>query len=153
MPRNAFEVLQKASTKPAKTVNENVVEPEFTNMLRFFVAQLRWEYALLVSVDSSTGFAEFDREVAEGGGDASDLVAMTEDMDNWFASTAKGDRWVPFHTILCDQERFIMEHMYSKSASTYTPREVVVLATAFSGSRWCPVFEEEPTHTYPQSLS
>ena len=60
-------------------------------------------------------------------------------MAKFFDGPASGDRWVPWHTVTCEMELFLMTKL--RPAPDLNEKEKFVLATAFSGSRWCPLFQ------------
>jgi hypothetical protein len=60
-------------------------------------------------------------------------------MAKFLDGPASGDRWVPWHTVTCEMELFLMTKL--RTAPDLNEKEKFVLATAFSGSRWCPLFQ------------
>ena len=54
-------------------------------------------------------------------------------MDRFLAGPALGDRWVPFHTVTCEQELFLMTEL--RTAPDLDDRQKFVLATCYSASR------------------
>ncbi|KAH8091952.1 hypothetical protein JL720_5527 [Aureococcus anophagefferens] len=121
------------SRKPARRRRPKAPPPRREARRRFFLCQLRWQYGTIVAPGG--GFAAFDE--ALGAADASqgpeDVASCGDLMNAFLRGPALGDRWVPWHTVTCEQERFLMTEL--RSAPDLDDREKFVLATAFSASR------------------
>jgi len=119
----------------------------------------------------ATAVTDFDDELRRIAPDSYlDVIqtACDEPMGRFFEGPAKGEKWVPWHTVLGDHERYIYEHIYSlpgtlRSLSPpmlrchavralifsplvnalpgYTDREKFVLMFMFRGSSYIPLFE------------
>jgi hypothetical protein len=138
------------ATKPNGKMRKPLLA-ELNHMVHFFMAQLRWEYGKVISETGS--FEEFDSKLASidptfGG---KDVANMTELMELFFSKGAKGDRWVPFHAVLGEHERYIMTRI--RSLSYLTEGERYALACAFSGSRWPPLFDAVVMPHFPPGLA
>jgi hypothetical protein len=69
-----------------------------------------------------------------------DVASCGRLMDAFLRGPALGDRWVPWHTVTCEQELFLMTEL--RNAPDLDEREKVVLGTCFSASRWCPLWRD-----------
>lgn len=109
---------------------------EVAHMIQFFLCQMRWQYGKIVG-DS---YDEFDAEALsidpENG--AADLASCSALMDAFFRGPARGDRWVPWHTVTCDQERYLMEKV---RVLDLPEDEKVAWCFAFSASRCCDMWD------------
>eukprot|EP01047_Picozoa_sp_COSAG01_P019717 COSAG01_NODE_1105_length_11671_cov_3.526789_1_plen_467_part_00 len=70
---------------------------------------------------------------------ADDVVAQGYLMSQFFAKAARGDKWVPWHTVLGAHERYLQKRVYSHRNLSESDR--FVLMFAFSGSREMPLFD------------
>ena len=140
-PSPAKKRAKPAAASPPKSPKDDRVAPaEVAHMVQFFLCQLRWQYGTIVAPGG--GFAAFDAALAAA--DASqgpeDVASCGDLMNAFLRGPALGDRWVPWHTVTCEQERFLMTEL--RSAPDLDDREKFVLATAFSASRWCPLWRD-----------
>ena len=114
---------------------------EVRHMLHFYLCQLRWQYGRIVAPDDWASFdAELARLDSKGGVGAADVASCGALMDAFLRGPALGDRWVPWHTTTCEQELFLMTEL--RNAPDLDDKEKFVLGTAFSASRWCPLWRE-----------
>ena len=90
-------------------------EREVSLFVHFLLGQLRWEYARLVARSEAEGLAAFDAmlEAVEGGGGAEDVRATAPLFARWFETSARGDRWVPYHCALGEAELYILTRIYA----------------------------------------
>jgi hypothetical protein len=107
-------------------------------MIHFFLCQMRAQCDRLLG---NTYADAFDMEMArldpERGSD--DVVAQDYLMAEFFAKAARGDKWVPWHTVLGTHESYLHERVYSHRNLSEADR--FVLMFAFSGSRELPLFD------------
>ena len=68
-------------------------------------------------------------------------------MDTFFTSHAKGDKWVPFSTALCEHELTISRDIYG-GLLHLTDREKYLLTHLFRGSSWVSVVPHRPRHCH-----
>lgn len=142
-PRPPILARGEPPTKKAKKSNDRPPRPliderELAHLVQFLLCQLRWQYGRIVDADGD--FAAFDEEMrrVDPTQSADDVASCASLMAKFFDGPAAGDRWVPWHTVTCEMELFLMTQL--RAASDLDDREKFVLATAFSGSRWCPFF-------------
>jgi hypothetical protein len=111
---------------------------ELSHMIHFFLCQMRAQCDRLLG---NTYADAFDMEMArldpERGSD--DVVAQDYLMAEFFAKAARGDKWVPWHTVLGTHESYLHERVYSHRNLSEADR--FVLMFAFSGSRELPLFD------------
>lgn len=72
--------------------------------------------------------------------DGRDVASLEALMDQFFSGRAKGDRWVPWHTALCEQELFVLTEIYA--VPRLSQDEKYILSCAYSGCRWSPMFRD-----------
>lgn len=115
-------------------------EAELGHMIQFFLCQLRWQYGMVVSEKGD--FDAFDAEMSlldhEMG--SRDVASCTSLMADFFRGPARGDRWVPWHTVTCDQELFLMQRV--RRLSQLSEEERCMACFAFSACRCLPLWEE-----------
>eukprot|EP01043_Picozoa_sp_COSAG02_P045651 COSAG02_NODE_4199_length_5633_cov_4.504518_7_plen_479_part_00 len=111
---------------------------ELDHMIHFFLCQMRAQCDRRLG---STYATNFDKEMArldpERG--SRDVVAQDHLMAEFFAKAARGDKWVPWHTVLGTHESYLHERVYSHHNISEADR--FVLMFAFSGSREIPLFD------------
>ena len=123
-----------------------VDEAEFDHLMIFLLAQLRAECGRIIDRGLDEPYAAFDAEIARadaefGGRDVAALEAGRL-FAEFFEGPARGEKWVPPHTALGEQELFIMRRLAGPSAAPgLSAREKLMLATGFSASRSCALFE------------
>ena len=90
---------------------------EFEHLRIFLLAQLRaQEYKFSTSrEDAKVSTERFDRALREAS--PQDYKKVTSEkigkaMNKFFQTSARGDRWVPWHTVLCDHEKYLQENIY-----------------------------------------
>ena len=90
---------------------------EFEHLRIFLLAQLRaQEYKFSSSrEDAKVSKERFDRALREAS--PQDYKKVTSEkigkaMNKFFQTSARGDRWVPWHTVLCDHEKYLQEKIY-----------------------------------------
>jgi hypothetical protein len=116
---------------------EYVSIAELKKMLLFILCQLRAECDRFL-----TGLDAFDAELARISVDHPGLEDCTHHsvaMARFLCTKAKGDKWVPFHAVLCDHERYIFEKIYT--FENLTERQRLCLAFAFRASCWIDLFD------------
>jgi hypothetical protein len=116
---------------------EYVSSIELKKMLLFILCQLRAECDRFL-----TGSDAFDTELAKVSIDhpgLEDCKGQSEAMARFLCTKAKGDKWVPFHAVLCDHERYIFENIYT--FANLTERQRLCLAFAFRASSWTALFD------------
>ena len=89
---------------------------EFEHLRIFLLAQLRaQEYKFSTSEeDAKVSTARFDLALQEASPQDYEKVKsgeIGEAMKKFFETSAKGDRWVPWHTVLCDHEKYLQENI------------------------------------------
>lgn len=115
----------------------SIDEGKLKEMLTFFLAQLQAQCARILDESAR---ADFDVELRRlDPGAALRVAALAPRMRDFFAHKARGDKWVPWHTVLCDHERYIFQRIYSHAH--LTDRAKYVWGYVFSGSRHIPLFE------------
>lgn len=119
-PREAWESLSE----------DEPVAREVEHMMHFFTCQLRWQYGMMVGE-----FADFDAEFA-----TSHLDKCKPLMSKFLNGPAKGDRWVPWHTVTCEQELFLMKRV--RTIDRLSDEDRLVASFAFSACRCVPLWEE-----------
>ena len=117
---------------------------EVAHMLLFFMCQLRWQFGMIVE-PRRTGSSEptyelFDAELRRLNFEVDDITRCGRMMDVFFDGPAKGDRWVPWHCAVCEQELFLMEEIRTREGLSEEQR--FAAGTAFSASRWVPMWRE-----------
>lgn len=119
---------------------DSPVAAEVAHMIQFFLCQLRWQYGKIVSEDGS--FSAFDAEMLtiDPGLGAADVASCAALMDAFFRGPARGDRWVPWHTVTCDQELFLMKSIRSHPALAEDER--CLACFAFTACRCVPLWKE-----------
>lgn len=132
---------------------------EVSNMLQFFLCQIRAEYAEIVAAPSEnpeercgpsrrSAYEEFDHELqrfSESHGELSvewrDLASCEPFMKEFLlGKCARGEKWMPWHSALGTHERYILE-VVNQLPLLASEREKYALAYAFSGSRQIELFE------------
>ena len=124
-----------AAISAREMAGAKINQKELAHLLQFLLCQLRWQAGKIV--DES--FDAFDEEMRRIDTQSPDDVASCQQlMAKFLDGPASGDRWVPWHTVTCEMELFLMTSL--RTAPDLDDKEKFVLATAFSGSRWCPLF-------------
>ena len=125
-----------AAISAREMAGAKINQKELAHLLQFLLCQLRWQAGKIV--DES--FEAFDNEMRRIDTQSPDDVASCSQlMAKFLDGPAAGDRWVPWHTVTCEMELFLMTKL--RTAPDLNEKEKFVLATAFSGSRWCPLFQ------------
>ena len=126
--------LDVAAISAKEMQGSKINQKELAHFLQFLLCQLRWQAGKIV--DGS--FEAFDDEMRRIDGSCDDVASCQQLMAKFLDGPAAGDRWVPWHTVTCEMELFLMTSL--RTAPDLDDKEKFVLATAFSGSRWCPLF-------------
>jgi len=104
----------------------------------FFLCQLRAQCERIVAPRGDKDvLADFDAELGRLG-PLHDVLGCETQMELFFEGPAKGEKWVPWHTVLCDHERYIYEDIYTLEG--YADAEKFVLMFVFRGSSYIPLF-------------
>jgi hypothetical protein len=106
-----------AAKTESKQIRRKKNPEEFEHLRIFLLAQLRaQEYKFSSSeMDARACTERFDRVLRETSPDDYRKVkseAVQNAMGKFFQTSAKGDRWVPWHTVLCDHEKYLHEKLY-----------------------------------------
>ena len=125
-----------AAISAREMAGAKINQKELVHFMQFLLCQLRWQAGKIVDGN----FEAFDEEMRRVDTQSPDDVASCQQsMAKFLDGPAAGDRWVPWHTVTCEMELFLMTKL--RTASDLDDKEKFVLATAFSGSRWCPLFQ------------
>ena len=124
-----------AAISAREMAGAKINQKELVHFMQFLLCQLRWQAGKIV--DES--FEAFDDEMRRVDTMSADVASCAPLMAKFLDGPAAGDRWVPWHTVTCEMELFLMTKL--RPAPDLNEKEKFVLATAFSGSRWCPLFQ------------
>ena len=115
-----------AAISAREMAGAKINQKELAHLLQFLLCQLRWQAGKIVDGN----FEAFDEEMRRVDTQSPDDVASCQQlMAKFLDGPAAGDRWVPWHTVTCEMELFLMTKL--RTAPDWTRRKNSCLPRPF----------------------